>query len=227
MNKKCGERGMGLLIEEVHKCAMNRCCGPNYEAVSEVQNKTGLGKWNETAGNLCTPVMVVAKAPYTIDDAFREHGEGWKEIDAVWRNFGECLKEWGHEITEWYVTNAFLCKPTKEFRENTIKEEPWKYPTNREMKNCACFLSRQIEFVNPKAIIVLGAKACRTVSIATRRRIELSEHGGTAVQVECVREVFPIMMPNDTNIRKKRMQKHLYDLEIYLRKYLRAKRSKK
>lgn len=62
-----------------------------------------------------------------------------------------------------FFTNAVLCNPRTETGAN-------RRPSMKEMLNCSAFLRRQLELVNPRVVVTLGA-----VSLDALRRIEYHE----------------------------------------------------
>ena len=62
-----------------------------------------------------------------------------------------------------FFTNAALCNPRTQTGANRT-------PTRREVANCSDFLRRQIEIVDPRVVVTLGA-----VSLAALKSIEYHE----------------------------------------------------
>ncbi|HEU4595025.1 MAG TPA: uracil-DNA glycosylase [Pyrinomonadaceae bacterium] len=80
--------------------------------------------------------------------------------DQSGRNFTRYLDSIGLRRAEIFITNAALCNPRTETGAN-------RRPSSREVANCADFLRRQIEVVNPPVVVTLGA-----VSLAALRAVE-------------------------------------------------------
>jgi uracil-DNA glycosylase family 4 len=83
--------------------------------------------------------------------------------DQSGRNFGRFIASIGLTRAAIFITNAVLCNPRRPSGAN-------RPPTRREIANCSDFLRRQIEVVNPRVIVTLGA-----VSLDALRRIEYHE----------------------------------------------------
>jgi uracil-DNA glycosylase len=83
--------------------------------------------------------------------------------DQSGRNFGRFIASIGLTRASLFITNAVLCNPRRASGAN-------RPPTRREIANCSDFLRRQIEIVNPRVIVTLGA-----VSLDALRRIEYHE----------------------------------------------------
>ncbi|MEA2176298.1 MAG: hypothetical protein QOD00_3890, partial [Blastocatellia bacterium] len=83
--------------------------------------------------------------------------------DQSGRNLARFLASINLRRDDIFFTNAVLCNPRKESGAN-------RKPTTQEMANCSAFLRRQLEAVNPRVIVTLGA-----VSLDALRRIEYHE----------------------------------------------------
>jgi DNA polymerase len=83
--------------------------------------------------------------------------------DASGRNFARYLDSIKLERERIFITNAALCNPRTATGAN-------RRPTNREVANCAGFLRRQLEIIDPRVVVTLGA-----VSLAALKSIEYHE----------------------------------------------------
>jgi uracil-DNA glycosylase family 4 len=120
---------------------------------------------NYSSGNLQADLMFVAEAPGRLGADATEvplHG------DAAGKNFEDLLKFSGLRRDEIFVTNAVLCNPKDEHGNNAP-------PSKAEVANCARFLRRQIELVDPKIVVALGNAALRALALLENHDISLSE----------------------------------------------------
>jgi len=100
-------------------------------------------------GPLDAQIMFIAEAPGRNGaDRTRIPFSG----DASGANFDTLIASIKLRRSEIFITNAALCNPRKESGANDT-------PTRAELRNCADFLRRQIELVNPRVIATLGAVA--------------------------------------------------------------------
>ena len=80
--------------------------------------------------------------------------------DQSGRNFERFLASINLTRRSIFITNAVLCNPRTSSGAN-------RKPTRREVSNCSAFLRRQIEVINPRVVVTLGA-----VSLAALRLVE-------------------------------------------------------
>lgn len=83
--------------------------------------------------------------------------------DQSGRNFQRYIDSINLTREQIFITNAALCNPRTATGAN-------RRPTNSELFNCSAFLRRQIELIDPRLIVTLGA-----VSLDALRRIEYHE----------------------------------------------------
>jgi uracil-DNA glycosylase family 4 len=115
---------------------------------------------SEHNGALDARVMFIGEAPG------RQGGDRTRvpfSGDASGRNLARYLASIGLKRDRIFITNAALCNPRSPTGAN-------RRPTNVEVRNCANFLRRQIELVDPRVIVTLGA-----VSLAALKSIEYHE----------------------------------------------------
>lgn len=115
-----------------------------------------------SAGSLDASVMFVGEAPGRLgadSTGIPFHG------DKAGDNFEDLLGFAGLSREDIYVTNAVLCNPKDDKGNNGT-------PTPQEIRNCSDFLRRQIDLVEPKIVVTLGASAMKGVS-------SIEEHGLT------------------------------------------------
>jgi uracil-DNA glycosylase family 4 len=112
---------------------------------------------SERNGHTGAPVMFVGEAPG------RQGGDRTRvpfSGDQSGRNFSRFLASIPLTREEVFITNAVLCNPRKPTGAN-------RKPTRAEVSNCSAFLRRQIELVDPRVVVTLGA-----VSLAALRLVE-------------------------------------------------------
>ena len=106
-------------------------------------------------GDLQSRVLFVAEAPGRLGaDRTGIPLSG----DQSGRNFDELLRMAGLRRSAIFVTNAVLCNPRDPQGRNAA-------PTSVEIHNCAPFLRRTIELINPAVVIALGVVALRALAI--------------------------------------------------------------
>lgn len=104
---------------------------------------------SELNGNLNPKVMFIAEAPG------RQGGDRTRKPfsgDKSGANFQKLLDSINLKREEIFITNTVLCNPRKASGAN-------RKPSKREIKNCAEYLKRTIEIINPNIIATLGAVA--------------------------------------------------------------------
>jgi len=96
--------------------------------------------------------------------------------DQSGRRFDELLAHAGLTRDEIFITNAVLCCPANEERNQT--------PTAGEIANCSTFLRRTLDLLCPPVVATVGAIALRAVGNLVQQRFELSEAAGTVIPLE-------------------------------------------
>jgi uracil-DNA glycosylase family 4 len=112
---------------------------------------------SERNGQASAPVMFVGEAPG------RQGGDRTRvpfSGDQSGRNFSRFLASIPLTRDTIFITNAVLCNPRKPSGAN-------RKPSAAEVLNCSGFLRRQIEVINPRVVVTLGA-----VSLAALRLVE-------------------------------------------------------
>ena len=128
-----------------------------------------LGRLN---GSLFPKVLFVGEAP----------GRRGAEVtrkpfcgDASGQRFEQLLASIELTREDVFITNAALCCPADERRNNT--------PTACEIRNCRPFLQRTIELLSPRIVATVGAVALKAVEpLIDHRQLRLSEVAGTVVE---------------------------------------------
>jgi DNA polymerase len=105
--------------------------------------------------------MVVGEAPGADEDA-----QGRPFVGRAGRFLGEMLSGVGLKRAQVFITNSVKCRPPRN-----------RAPRRDELETCKThWLDRQIELVNPRVIVLLGAAAIRQTFGGTPQLSELHGH---------------------------------------------------
>lgn len=139
--------------------------------VSEAKNCLACPRMNSSqrvigyaSGRLNAPIMFIGEAPGRLGadaSAIPFHG------DKAGENFESLLDQVALSRHDCFITNAILCNPKDEKGNNGT-------PNRTELSNCASFLKRQIDIVDPKIIVTLGAQALSATSLVEPHDLKLS-----------------------------------------------------
>jgi len=91
--------------------------------------------------------------------------------DQSGRNFERYLASINLTREQIFITNAVLCNPRKSSGAN-------RRPTRGEVSNCSAFLRPQIEVVNPRVVVTLGAVALDALRLVEYHHLSLRESVG-------------------------------------------------
>ena len=120
---------------------------------------------NRGAGKIDAPIMFVGEAPGRLgadSSGLPFHG------DKAGHNFEELLGFADLTRGSVFVTNAVLCNPKDEKGNNAS-------PNQTEIANCSLYLKQQVDLVNPKIIVSLGANALKALSLIEQHELSLSD----------------------------------------------------
>ena len=120
---------------------------------------------NGSAGSIEAPILFLGEAPGRLGadgSGIPFHG------DTAGANFERLLAQVGISRYQIFVTNSVLCNPKDEKGNNST-------PNIDEIRNCSTYLKRQIELVNPKIIVTLGATALKALSFIENHKINLKK----------------------------------------------------
>ena len=153
------ERAFKRLCREAARC--RRC--PRM-----ADRRAVLGSLN---GPLAPRVLFVGEAP----------GRRGAEVtrkpfcgDASGQRFEMLLASVGLSREDVFITNAALCCPADDRRNNT--------PTAGEVLNCRAFLQRTIELLQPPVVATVGAVALKAIEpFINHHRLKLAETAGTVI----------------------------------------------
>lgn len=139
------------LCKEVHNC---RLC---------TRMKDSQRVLNYSSGNLGASTMFIGEAPGRLgadESGIPFHG------DKAGDNFEDLLKFAKISRENIFVTNAVLCNPKDKDGNNST-------PNEIELSNCSSFLGREIELINPKIVVTLGAVALEATRALANHSLSL------------------------------------------------------
>ena len=108
--------------------------------------------------------------------------------DQSGRNFSRYLASIKLTRERLFITNAALCNPRTATGANRA-------PTAAELANCAEFLRRQLEIVNPRVVVTLGRVALAALKTVEYHDFTLKEDAG-AVRRWWGRRLVPLYHPS-------------------------------
>ena len=119
-------------------------------------------------GRVGASVMFVGEAPG------RQGGDRTRvpfSGDQSGRNFSRYIASIGLAREEIFITNSALCNPRSATGAN-------RKPTRAELSNCSDFLRRQVETVDPRVVVTLGAVALEALRAVEYHPFTLKENVG-------------------------------------------------
>lgn len=140
---------------------------------------------SERNGRADARVLVVGEAPG------RQGGDRTRvpfSGDQSGRNFQRYLASAGLSRDRLFITNAVLCNPRTQTGAN-------RRPTAREISNCSGFLRRQVELLDPRVVVTLGAVALAALRAVEYHPFTLKEDAGQ-VRSWAGRLVVPLYHPS-------------------------------
>ena len=155
-------------------------------------------------GNLDPQVMFIAEAPGRQGaDRTRRPFSG----DKSGANFQKLLDSINLRREEIFITNTVLCSPRSASGAN-------RKPTKNEIKNCADFLKRTIELINPNIIVTLGAVALEALRAIEYHQFTLKREAARILKWN-KRLLIPLYHPSPQVIAShRRMREQLADFQI-------------
>jgi uracil-DNA glycosylase family 4 len=142
----------GCLVREAKSCLM-------CERMNGSQRVIG-----HASGRIDAPIMFIGEAPGRLGadaSAIPFHG------DKAGDNFESLLEQVGLSRYDCFITNAILCNPKDENGNNST-------PSRTELSNCAPFLKRQLDLVDPKIVVTLGAQALAATKLIEPHDLQLA-----------------------------------------------------
>lgn len=123
---------------------------------------------SERNGSSRAHVMFIGEAPG------RQGGDRTRvpfSGDQSGRNFERFLVSIKLSREQIFITNAVLCNPRKDSGAN-------RKPSVAEILNCSGFLRRQIEVINPRVVVTLGAVSLAALRLVEYHHLSLRESVG-------------------------------------------------
>jgi uracil-DNA glycosylase len=158
---------------------------------------------SELNGNLEPKVFFIAEAPGRQGaDRTRRPFSG----DKSGANFQLMLDSIGLKREEIFITNTVLCSPRSETGAN-------RKPSKREIKNCADFLEKTINLINPEIIVTLGSVALEALKTIEYHQIILRLDAGKIFRWQ-TRWLIPLYHPSPQTIAShRRLHEQLEDFK--------------
>jgi uracil-DNA glycosylase family 4 len=116
------------------------------------------------SGRIGAPIMFVGEAPGRFgadESAIPFHG------DRAGDNFESLIEQVGISRYDCFITNAILCNPKDDKGNNAT-------PNRTEIDNCVRFLKRQIDLVDPRIVVTLGAQALLAINLIEPHGLSLA-----------------------------------------------------
>lgn len=173
---------------------------------------------SRASGAITSKIMFIAEAPGRLGaDQYSIPLHG----DKTGHNFEELLEFVNLDRSELFITNAVLCNPKDQDGNNST-------PNKQEISNCASFLKKQIEIVNPDLIVTLGATALYALSLIEPHSLSLKKDVRTVFDW-FGRKLIPLYHPGQRAMLHRSManQRSDYKFVIDIFKNLRKTKSLK
>jgi uracil-DNA glycosylase len=158
---------------------------------------------SELNGNLHPKVFFVAEAPG------RQGGDRTRRPfsgDKSGANFQTLLDSIGLKRDEIFITNTVLCSPRSASGAN-------RKPFGKEIKNCADFLEKTINLINPRIIVTLGTVALEALKTIEYHQIILRLNAGKIFRWQ-TRWLVPLYHPSPQTVAShRRMHEQLEDFK--------------
>ena len=135
---------LAVLAEEVASCT--RC------RLHETRNKTAFAR-----GNPDSELVFIGEGPGTQEDL-----QGEPFVGPAGQLLDKMISAMGYARDDVYIMNAVKCRPSEP---NDPKKD--RKPDPAEMAACRPFFERQLELVEPKVMVALGATAMQAITGAT------------------------------------------------------------
>ncbi len=118
-----------------------------------------------SSGSISAKVMFIGEAPGRLgadNTGIPFHG------DRAGHNFESLLDIAGISRDQIFVTNSVLCNPRNDLGNNAT-------PTKEEVQNCSDHLKQQIDLVNPRIVVSIGAVSLNALSLIQPHGLLLKE----------------------------------------------------
>ena len=159
---------------------------------------------SELNGTIDPKVLFIAEAPGRQGaDRTRKPFSG----DNSGENFRRLLDSIGLGREEIFITNAVLCSPRKPSGAN-------RRPKKSEMNNCATFLEKTINLIDPPIIVTLGTVALEALKKIAPHELKIRENVAQVVDWNGYR-LIPLYHPSPQVIAShRRMDEQLADFQV-------------
>jgi uracil-DNA glycosylase family 4 len=148
---------------------------------------------SELNGNIDPKVFFIGEAPGRQGaDRTRRPFYG----DKSGSNLQLLLDSIGLKREDIFITSAVMCSPRSATDAN-------RRPTRTEIKNCASYLKRVIDLIDPPVIATLGSVALEALQLLENHGLSLREHAGT-VHDWSGRKLVPLYHPSPQVIASQR-----------------------
>ena len=120
--------------------------------------------FNHACGEVDAPLMFIGEAPGRLgadQSAIPFHG------DKAGNNFEDLLDFAGLSRYSLFITNAVLCNPKNSDGNNAT-------PVSSKIEACSRFLRKQINIIQPKIVVTLGAVALKSCNLIKAHGLSLS-----------------------------------------------------
>ena len=177
------------LAAEARKCVVCEAMQDKFAVLSEMN------------GTLDPKVFFIAEAPGRQGaDRTRKPFHG----DKSGENFQVLLDSIGLGRDEIFITNSVLCSPRKP---NGANRKPHK----SEIRNCAGYLNRTIELIDPRVIVTLGSVALEALKALEPHDLTLKSDVGKVYKWNR-RDLLPLYHPSPQVVAShRRMEQQLED----------------
>lgn len=128
-------------------------------------------------GCITAPIMFIGEAPGKNEDE-----TGIPFIGRAGQLLRKFMFECGFEIDDFYIANTVKCRPPENRK-----------PTKQEKSACQDFLNKQIELINPKYIVLVGATALE--SFILDKKLTITKARGQIFEIGN-RKFIPIFHPS-------------------------------
>ena len=166
---------------------------------------------SEMNGNIDPRVMFIAEAPGR-QGADRTRKPFWG--DKSGENFQVLLDSINLKREDIFITNSVLCSPRKPSGAN-------RKPKKSEINNCASFLEKTLEVINPRVIATLGIVALEALKAIEYHELKLKNDVAKLVDWNSVK-LLPLYHPSpQVFAAHRRVGQQLKDYEV-LRKAIKT-----
>lgn len=190
--KQTKEKQFTKLSKEARKCVI---CPDMTDKIAVL---------SDLNGNISPKVLFIAEAPGRQGaDRTRKPFSG----DNSGKNFQILLDSIQLKREEIFITNAVLCSPRKPSGAN-------RRPKKSEMNNCASYLERTINLINPPIIVTLGTVALEALKAIENHQLKIKEDVANVIKWNGYK-LIPLYHPSPQVIASHRnMEQQIADYKV-------------